>query len=879
MIQFIGRRKELERLKNAVIGNLQIMCIEGGGGLGKTRLLTQLNEELSQLPDITICEIIDFDNPRFHVTDMIAQEIARQLGESFFEEFFLKLEHKFFLENHQASPDRLAYQEKLIRNELIIACNKACKDKKLVLRFDATDNLKGNLVPIEYICWLSKQLKNICIIIAGRDSSKVLQVAGIPQEDRSEYVLNIEPLSPPECREYLDTKLSQRLLSMDEASKEKLVSISIGRIILLDVAVEWLLFGPFPEWLKPRKGEKEDYSESELLEFERHLFEHVRFLRNNTDRLLLLLSKVYPLDREGIKELLSLSDDEINDLMLILDRYTFIKKIPDGYIKLHDEIERLINAYIWPLLPEKRLTYTLKSAISYLSRKTTELIKIPDQSREVQHTLYLYLVLHLRHQMRLDLGEGYLLYKKYSDLAARTVNSFSLRALLLTEMLPFLDKLDPEQKIELSLAEADYLLREEKYEVAVETYLNPILSNLRQGGRNSIAAELEIKRGIAYARMGSFNAAIKDFLSVIEISQTIGRDDLQASSKLQLAEINRFLGNLVLATKDYLEVIAYSLAGSGDDLMLAKALGDLAVISALQGNHRDSQFLINRSVQLIQNLYQSERLSNDRLGESYFNAAVVYSMLGRFQQAQDYFDLSLNETPAFGIEEWQAKIKGARGVLLWMQKRDNDAEIELELAMEKSPKLNIGLESYCLGNVKWGKGDRKSAELIFQEGLRHVSKKRDAYIEMLLLCGISRLAFEKEIDAFPNWQSFNSYLEGYQIRYPNANFQTIKGALLTHLGHLAAKSRDDLAAKKFYIQGLPLLTKLDYTYYLRDLDLYSQLSFIHNKVTRIIGVTKTKDLGITMSQIWQDKDLELNHPGAQLFFSSWKQGCIPYGLR
>ena len=158
-LKFIGRQRELEEIKNFITSpGARVLCLQAEGGIGKTRLLTQIQEEFDSTEHFRICEIIDFDDPRFHLPDRIGQEIARQLGNEQFENYFGGLQHERFLEEHKASPEYLAGQSSIIEKEFLKAYQDATRECRVILRFDATDNLKGLTPPLEYVAWLAKNL-------------------------------------------------------------------------------------------------------------------------------------------------------------------------------------------------------------------------------------------------------------------------------------------------------------------------------------------------------------------------------------------------------------------------------------------------------------------------------------------------------------------------------------------------------------------------------------------------------------------------------------------------------------------------------------------------------------------------------------------------
>jgi hypothetical protein len=60
-----------------------------------------------------------------------------------------------------------------------------------------------------------------------------------------------------------------------------------------------------------------------------------------------MLSKVYPLDSYGIQSLLEIPKEKSEELFRRAKDITYIKLIPGDFIKLHDEVERIVNQHLW----------------------------------------------------------------------------------------------------------------------------------------------------------------------------------------------------------------------------------------------------------------------------------------------------------------------------------------------------------------------------------------------------------------------------------------------------------------------------------------------------------------------------------------------------
>jgi hypothetical protein len=370
-IDFIGRKKDIDVIKRIVLSKkTRILCIYGDGGIGKTRLLNQIVAECEDLDNLHVCEIIDFDDPRYHLPDYIGRKIAYDIGEQSFPKYLSELHH------HKASPEYISHQNRKIDVAFLDEYNAIARKQRILLLFDTTDNIRGSLAPLEYIGWLVKNLPNTCILVAGRNSSVLLDVMGVDDNIlRSEMTLNLLPITHEECAEYLDRKLAQRKMALDHDLRKKLIALANGKIILLDAAVDWLWDQNIPPaWLKHLSITKRDLGKNRI-EFESGLFDHILKGEDRLDSLVLLLSKVYPLDIVGIQYLLEIQEYEAAELCNEATKLAFVKQIPGGGIKLHDEAERIINTYLWLKVTPRRLKHIREKAISYLESRSRGLLE------------------------------------------------------------------------------------------------------------------------------------------------------------------------------------------------------------------------------------------------------------------------------------------------------------------------------------------------------------------------------------------------------------------------------------------------------------------------------------------------------------------------
>lgn len=873
--KFIGRKKELEQIRSFFSANeTGFLCIEGGGGIGKTRLLTQIGYSYETEQDIRVIDIIDFDDPQFHLPDSIGRIIAQQLDDDAFTTYLNEIRHKRFLEEHKASPEYLARQAKIIEEEFLRAYNKVTGQHRVMLRFDTIDNLKGLYPPLEYVSRLVASVPHTYIIFAGRNSTQMLSML---TQIKKSIVLKLEALSREECSEYLKEKLEMNLMSMDELLQEKLVLLSRGRIIILDLAVEWLLREKIPQWLrdldvKDLLSGKDHTVDRVDTKFESRLFEHVRALRTDVDRLALLLSKVHPLDKEGIASLLvDLSSADIDSLLQKARTLTFIKEIPNGYLKLHDEAEYLVNKHVWPHIDPLRANYTREAAIIYLDKRSESILnemKLKD-GINLEYTFYTYRVQQLRHILNIDIARAFEVFRKNWYIAEEQFKSPLFQKILLDEIIPFKSRLLPPQQWEIMLLQAKRLLNEEQYHIAIDEYLN-VLLEIFVSEDTLYKVRALIERGNAFIRLGHIEQAIRDMEKAGELSKQLQNVEWEVRSLLALGWLQRLKGDFRSAINDYLGILRRTLE-IGDIEKQARIQRELAHLKSLEGESEAAVHLIEQAIRSWRHLSAEKKAFYEDLGKAYYLAGIIYRENSQVDKAMSYFTWSMEIFGELNLEEWRSSTRAQLGVTRWIQGKYEEAEVDLTWALEQSAPVNMHEVRYYLAHVKWMRGDRTAAAKMFRESLAECQVYGDAFFELQTLCSIARLAFEYESESLSTWQDLKYSYDGYLQRHASARFPALRGIFIAHLGHLAAKQSNYQEMLQFYKDGLPQIAGKSIVSQLKDFGLYGQFRFINSKIIRLLNAQRIEMLGTQLEDIWTQQGLDIAHPEILTFLLRWKR--------
>jgi tetratricopeptide (TPR) repeat protein len=911
---FIGRQQELAQIDSLINAwdTRRVVFINGGGGIGKTRLLQEIYARHRLNARLCVAEIIDLDDPNLNTSESVGQRIADLVGVRRFAPYQELLRDWHKMERAGVSLAGLDFQSKKVRQAFIDNFNQATAGQRVVLFLDTTDRF-GNTELWDYLRHLISAARNAVFLIAGRNAAELgTQLAHDLGEDV--LIIDLRPLVAEDSEEYLRQKLAILHIPLAPDLAKKLLMLAEGRPILIDLAIEWIARNIPLDWMLKGDDKVIDKLPAEAIKqhqkrFEAHLVLHIAEVRNAIDRLTLLMSRVYPLKPEMVAWFLNLPPDEAEALVQEAKTYVFVKQLPDGRISLHDEMRRMVIDHVWPELDPDgdRQRADSRAAIGYIAREIEALKKhiatlasVEDfRAMTLRDTLegelWVQEEQRLRHTLYVDLDEGIEAFIAIFDEADKAYHPH-IRGLLLETLQPFCDSLSSEQQYQIGLRRAQYLFDITRYTEAREVLIDLLekkdSNTLERIDRLILLANTEI-------RLGNVSVGVSEFEKAHTLAQAIDDVTVRARVKNMLGWGYRRLGQFEKAVDYYSE--ALDLIGLGDKTPENQTLeGEILNNMAYAYSRLDELGLADAAVDIVaraEKLWQA--LNNRRgLGSLYIVCMTIYKRRREFEKILKYGDLA---EAIFGPQNDIASlcsISYERGVAYWnlgqlQSEEQNAAEAEalfrqaekwFKKALNYQIKLYIPDHLYWLAETYISTGELDLALQHCEAGYRLARDPRDSRYHLFLLAQRAQIAgLMEQLDRLDELREKYKVFEAYQKETgfiePGA-----EGLYAYFIGNLALeryfrdRGQADMAAQaiasyqaafpkiaKRVVYGkypLPkLLVKLD-----EKLDAASDPEWIEFK----------KKLGQALRQTWdtnyvEQTSLTKKYPYAISHFDAWRR--------
>lgn len=359
---FVNRQIEINKIKQlAIRSDSQLaLFIEAEGGIGKTKLIDHVPVILSEIKDknFWIPEVIDFDDKLLLVEWNLEFRLLKLMRKEKAAPILSLLVELWRMQGVNDSPESITKQKEWVFSAIAQALSN--RKKRLVLRFDTME--KVDFETGTRLVNIAGKLDNVVCIFSGRpldpkNKNSFNLVDPIERKyGKNVHFIKLLPFSKKVSIEFLNHQ--QKKLGINLGTKlTRIISVlANGRPILMDLAIDYVIreidLSPI---LSLSRSKLSQFSRKKKIttykNFESKLVKRITELREPLDRLVLVMSRVYPVTKEMISELLGISIEKSEALFLEAKKYLFVKTLPGGKeISLHDEMRRLIVTHVWESL-------------------------------------------------------------------------------------------------------------------------------------------------------------------------------------------------------------------------------------------------------------------------------------------------------------------------------------------------------------------------------------------------------------------------------------------------------------------------------------------------------------------------------------------------
>jgi tetratricopeptide (TPR) repeat protein len=711
-MEFIGRKKEVTDIDNFITMTPvhAVVFVRGAGGLGKTRLLQEIHRSYAKNSEILAADIIDFDDRYLHTFEGLEIKIAQELGIE--TQVAKEVQELRMFRSAGAIPRFLEEQQKIITNTLSDQFNLLSTNKRVLLFFDTGEKLEEN--NLNRLLVLLTHFMNGIFLFAGRPQPAVDNFELMKDyfgEDA--HIIDLEPLNRDESKEYLRSKLRKIHHNIKDERIQNLLTLVKGRPILIELTAQWLAMAQPPDWLLNESPSPDEDLEKKQEDFEANLVRHITKLRTPLDRLLLILSRVYPFDVEMAEEMLSLPQEVAETLIANARNYVFVKTLHGMKITLHDEMRAMVNKFVWPeidKLDERRRRDSRRAAAIFERRVSNPEHYQHNEEDVVQSTRYseewrriereVLIEQWVDHAFYSDTDSGFDVFDEAWDSAIRNKDYvFGERVLEIANK--FSNRFTEDQYLDFSVMNA----RQRNYTGKIGDSIQ-VLKKLakRYDEEQSKLSGLYNALGRAERKSGSMKNAVDYLSKCLEIIKVTNPSRVPYVAN-QLGYTYRLMGDLDKAESTYKDALNLAMeAQKHDKDLIASLLNNLGYV-----------FGIHKKYDVAENYcLQAADLWNDigftsQIGRVDISLGIFFRDRGNYQEAIKQFDQAIvrasgsDDFEILGLAychlawaklfKWEEINKTA--ILDWDDTKNKDNFIDIELLMEAKNDFD-----YCLTLVE-----------------------------------------------------------------------------------------------------------------------------------------------------------------------------------
>ncbi|MDX9993050.1 MAG: tetratricopeptide repeat protein [Anaerolineales bacterium] len=859
---FIGRAEVLSVIERSIKpGSIKkVVYINGGGGIGKTSLLKEVYRRYMDIHEVALVEIIDFDDGSFHVPGNIEQRIAQLLGRENFEEYWRKFKVLRILE--QAGSDSTDQEE--LREEMRLAFIKNLdtfsRQKRVVVLLDTAEKQQSPQT-WSHLLDILLNTSNVVALIAGRDIETLYENFTERMGKKFAELIPLKPLKPGESRQYLEEKQKSKHINLDAAIIRGLLKLSQGRPILLDLSVEWLSRDIPADWLlniakkKVKDADLAKYRD----DFERGLVKSVTDIHNPMDRLCLLLSRVYPLDVEGIAELLRIDPREAQLLYQDAISYVFIKRMPDQSLSLHDEMRRMIEDYVWPevVQSKERRIHESNLAAAYLIKKirsiSEKLEELEKDSREekvieigsLERQKWSLQGMYLTHALFANAELGISEFIRLFD----ENKSNNPREVLVNAIDSYDGKISDQSMHEVIIRQAEFFNDKGEFEKALE-----LSEKLSLDVSPEMQLDVLTKRAKSKMNSGKLPEAERDFRESLNICAS--HPDLAQWKGTILNSLGltlRLMGRHPDAADCYQKALT-ALKSSKNLAKTASALNNLGYVQSLDGRYSSAMTYCQEAVKIRLGLDDIQDI-----GSSYCTIGEVYRNWGKYQEALEYYNKALKIFEPEDSLFWLARLYSYRGAVYRLMDDLDQAERDLKRSLAFNIVIEKGWATHVLGCVYQNRGKLDEALACFEESRESSTLTFDVRTQVNNIISSAEVNYTKWMESGKQDERWVENIANLDktlrdLLSEDYNFPHHLGRMQKILGDVAFEQGRFEDARQIYADAFPALTLRKGGYGQRTF--LAELDVLNERIDTLAN--KNKEQAIEwcnwLGKYWSDED-------------------------
>ncbi|CAK8714203.1 hypothetical protein GCAAIG_03550 [Candidatus Electronema halotolerans] len=883
-VPFINRENELSQIRRLIDewNQPHIMCINAPGGIGKTRLLQEVRQRhlAESGKSIQVLEIADFDNPDFHVVDSVIEYTVRQFDDTCFGSYLTCLNDLRRMREVGISQSGIIKKEQEVKRSFTEGFNIASSKKRVIWFLDTTDALSENEQWWKEFANIGlEEVKNYLLLIAGRDARKIGEE--ILQKKLPVECIDLQPLEEKASNYYLKQKQKLLHISFSPDLTEKILCIADGRPIIIDLAVEWCSRGISLSWLTDEPiASLKNISQQRRKEFEKRLVCRLAQMRDKVERLILAMAVIYPIDVPMTAALFKINQDDAKSLLERSKEYVFVKSLPDGQVKLHDEMQRMVNEYVWPEADpdrEYRNEYCMTAAefrehqcknieleiakLNKLAAATEqEIANLSLQKSSLTHNLLILKRFQINYLLRIDIKKGTKDFAELFDMLGK-IYLWGYRDEITRKIIFFCKEIGLEENYMINSRFIIHHFDNKEYKEAKELICKTLNHPITPGQK----IEMLVQLANIEIRLGCCNKGNENFKTALEISVENKLDNSQFSILIGKGYNYRLMGKFDEAGICYRRANRLRLELGTDHVdkyQTAKLLNNMSYLYALKRD-RDSARRLCRQAEEFWKEIDSKR----GIGIANSTRGVIHIEFDELDQALNHFDKALKIFSDENDIDYLSMVYLGQATVFWLKGKEYLEKSEECLGNAKELDIERDEPEYfhILGKVYLKKKQIDLAKDALKESYDLSQQAHNIQYELFSLAELARIAVVEnniaEYDKFVN--DLNIILADDDKKYQHLQISLLQRCL----GDLSLLANKPEKAVEWYRKAFIVLPeKGRYEPY----TITGQLRDIQKKVLPRITNRKTiYDLSENLKRFWTVRELDDNHPEALNFFARW----------